>query len=313
MSIITSDINQAQRLLNEGHLVAIPTETVYGLAGNALNPLAVSKIFEAKRRPFFDPLIVHIANENQLKLCVDEIPDKANLLMEKFWPGPLTLLFQKSNLIPDIVTSGLPKVAVRMPNHALTLSLLNGLEFPLAAPSANPFGYISPTCAEHVAKNLGDVILMVLDGGNCAVGLESTIVDASETPVKILRLGGVSVEEIEKCLGEAVLVQKSSSQPQAPGMLDSHYAPRKPMYWFNESIHALSSSRIGYLSFNHDLIGDIVFELSKKGDLVEAAAHLFQGMRWLDDQDVDCIVVKPFPDEGIGKAINDRLSRACQS
>ncbi len=313
MSVITKDIEQAGLFLSRGELVAIPTETVYGLAGNAFDSLVVSQIFAAKQRPFFDPLIVHVGSSNQLLNCVEQVSPKAEKLMQAFWPGPLTLLFQKSMNIPDIVTSGLPKVAVRMPNHPMTLQLLQQLSFPLAAPSANPFGYISPTSAEHVQSHLGDVVPLILDGGFSSVGVESTIVDVSTTPPSVLRLGGISVEEIEDCLGEPVMIQQSSSQPQAPGMLDSHYAPRKPMHWCSEDHLPKSNERVGVLSFQGNLNGDVIFELSHQGDLVEAASKLFQGMRWLDEQDIDFIWVKPLPDRGLGRAMNDRLGRACRS
>ena len=313
MSLISRDIERAIEILSLGELVAIPTETVYGLAGNALDHLAVAKIFEAKNRPFFDPLIVHIGNVSQLHLFTTSVPGKAEKLMTAFWPGPLTLLFNKSTVIPDIVTSGLEKVAIRMPNHPMTLKLLQSLSFPLAAPSANPFGYVSPTEAAHVESHLGHVVPMILDGGPCGVGVESTIVDVSSFPVKILRLGGITVEQIEACLNEKVDIQISSSKPSAPGMLDSHYAPRKPMYWWSEDLLSNSNERMGGLSFQDNISGDVIFELSDKGDLVEAASKLFQGMRWLDEQDIDFILVKPLPNRGLGSAMNDRLGRACRS
>ena len=313
MSLISRDIARAGQILSSGDLVAIPTETVYGLAGNALDPLAVAKIFEAKNRPFFDPLIVHIGNASQLNQFTTSVSEKAEKLMAAFWPGPLTLLFNKSTLIPDIVTSGLEKVAIRMPNHPMTLKLLQSLSFPLAAPSANPFGYVSPTEAAHVESHLGHVVPMILDGGPCGVGVESTIVDVGSFPVKILRLGGITVEQIEECLNEKVEIQISSSKPSAPGMLESHYAPRKPMFWHGDTSLVNNDARTGYLSFEGSLRGDIVFELSSKGDLTEAAARLFQGMRWLDEQDIDRIEVKRLPELGLGRAMNDRLNRACRS
>ncbi len=313
MSLISQDIERAGQILSSGDLVAIPTETVYGLAGNALDPLAVSKIFEAKNRPFFDPLIVHIGDVSQLHQFTISVSEKAKRLMAEFWPGPLTLLFNKSTLIPDIVTSGLEKVAIRMPNHPMTLKLLKSLSFPLAAPSANPFGYVSPTEAAHVESHLGHVVPMILDGGPCGVGVESTIVDVGTFPVTILRLGGITVEQIEECLNEKVEIQISSSKPSAPGMLESHYAPRKPMFWHGDTSMVDNDARTGYLSFEGNLRGDIVFELSSKGDLTEAAARLFQGMRWLDEQDIDRIEVKRLPELGLGRAMNDRLNRACRS
>jgi L-threonylcarbamoyladenylate synthase len=304
---------RAGQILSSGGLVAIPTETVYGLAGNALDPLAVAKIFEAKNRPFFDPLIVHIGDVSQLHQFTTSVSEKAEKLMAAFWPGPLTLLFNKSTLIPDIVTSGLEKVAIRMPNHPMTLKLLQSLSFPLAAPSANPFGYVSPTEAAHVESHLGQLVPMILDGGPCGVGVESTIVDVGTFPVTILRLGGITVEQIEECLNEKVDIQISSSKPSAPGMLESHYAPRKPMFWHGDTSLVNNDARTGFLSFEGNLRGDIVFELSSKGDLIEAAARLFQGMRWLDDQDIDRIEVMKLPELGLGRAMNDRLNRACRS
>lgn len=312
MARIAEDIEAAVQLLNKGNLVAIPTETVYGLAGNALDAKSVAGIFAAKNRPFFDPLIVHIGDMDQLSFLTTAISERAKKLMEVFWPGPLTLLLNKSTAIPDIVTSGLDKVAIRMPNHPMTLALLKELSFPLAAPSANPFGYVSPTCAEHVEANLGDAIPMILNGGKCTVGVESTIVDATDDVVRVLRLGGITVEQIEECLNETVIVETSSSQPSAPGMLESHYAPRKPMSWVAENEPG-NQDRVGYLSFAGNLNGLVSYELSATGDLTEAASKLFQGMRWLDDQDVDRIVVKKMPEIGLGRAMNDRLSRACRS
>jgi L-threonylcarbamoyladenylate synthase len=194
----------------------------------------------------------------------------------------------------------------------MTLKLLQSLSFPLAAPSANPFGYVSPTEAAHVESHLGHVVPMILDGGPCGVGVESTIVDVGTFPVTILRLGGITVEQIEECLNEKVDIQISSSKPSAPGMLESHYAPRKPMFWHGDTSLVNNDAKTGYLSFEGNLNGDIVFELSSKGDLTEAAARLFQGMRWLDEQDIDRIEVKRLPELGLGRAMNDRLNRACR-
>jgi L-threonylcarbamoyladenylate synthase len=195
----------------------------------------------------------------------------------------------------------------------MTLKLLKSLLFPLAAPSANPFGYVSPTEAAHVESHLAHVVPMILDGGPCGVGVESTIVDVGTFPVKILRLGGITVEQIEECINEKVEIQTSSSKPSAPGMLESHYAPRKPMFWHGDTPLVNNDAKTGCLSFEGNLSGDIVFELSSKGDLTEAAARLFQGMRWLDEQDIDRIEVKKLPEIGLGRAMNDRLNRACRS
>ena len=202
MAEIGKDIQKAKDFLEKDELVAIPTETVYGLAANALNPIAVAKIFEAKERPTFDPLIVHTHSLQEVYKFVTNIHPALLKLAEAFWPGPLTLLLPKKEIIPSLVTSGLDRVGVRVPNHSLTLDLLSQLNFPLAAPSANPFGYISPTTAMHVEKQLGTKIPYILDGGSCEVGLESTIVGEENGEIIIYRLGGLSVDEIETIVGK---------------------------------------------------------------------------------------------------------------
>ncbi|MFN0032420.1 MAG: L-threonylcarbamoyladenylate synthase, partial [Flavobacteriales bacterium] len=221
---ISIDLESAARLLKAGECVAIPTETVYGLGANALDENAVVKIFEAKNRPFFDPLIVHISDSDQMNKFTSEIPPIAKKLADAFWPGPLTLLLPKSDAIPYLVTSGLDTVGLRVPNHPLALSLLRSLPFPLAAPSANPFGYISPTTAQHVLAQLAGRISMVLDGGPCGVGVESTIVQCTGDVVSIVRLGGLCVEDIESVAGKVNLQLNASANPMAPGQLSSHYA-----------------------------------------------------------------------------------------
>tara|TARA_Y100000782_G_scaffold85397_1_gene92596 strand:- start:999 stop:1964 length:966 start_codon:yes stop_codon:yes gene_type:complete len=309
-------INQATQLLRSGELVAIPTETVYGLAANALDKTAVSKIFEAKGRPTFDPLIVHVKSAEALKDYAQNIPDVAFKLAEAFWPGPLTLILEKRDIIPYIVTSGNDTVGLRMPNHPLTLELLQQLEFPLAAPSANPFGYVSPTEALHVEQQLGEKVKLVLDGGACKVGVESTIVKCYADQVEVLRLGGLPVESIEEVIGKPVdQIKTSSSNPQAPGMLSSHYSPLKPLYFgsIRENLERFHPDRVGIIWFEND--NDILDSthqrvLSPNGDLNEAAANLFRFMRELDAIDVDVILAEPVPDEGLGRAINDRLKRA---
>jgi L-threonylcarbamoyladenylate synthase len=310
---IIHDIDMAASLLKGGQLVGIPTETVYGLAANALDASAVARIFEAKKRPFFDPLIVHIGHQNQLSQFALEIPESAQRLADFFWPGPLTLVLKRSNLIPDIVTAGLDSVGLRCPDHPLTLALLRQLDFPLAAPSANPFGYISPTCAQHVMDQLGNAVGAVLDGGSCAVGVESTIVQCiSNEEVILLRQGGVPLENLEDCLGRKLVVQtNSTSNPAAPGMLLSHYAPKARMV--RGDIDALlrlhADKKTAYLSFCDQFPGPGIC-LSPKASLAEAAAHLFGAMRELDRLNFDLIVTEIFPEEALGRAINDRLSRA---
>ena len=222
-------ILQAAKIIRHGGIVAFPTETVYGLGADAFNPLAVARIFEAKRRPYFDPLIVHVANPADVKKLVEEIPSNAKKLTERFWPGPLTVVLFKEENIPDIVTAGLPTVAIRMPNHPMALSLIIESKCPIAAPSANPFGYLSPTTAEHVREQLGDQVDLILDGGPCPVGVESTIVSFLEEEPRLLRPGGVSLEEIESIIGKVKISPIEEERPSAPGMLPKHYAPRTPI------------------------------------------------------------------------------------
>ena len=308
---IATDLLEAQSLLKSGKLVAIPTETVYGLAANALNADAVIHIFETKNRPHFDPLIVHVSGLDQVDTVASHIPESAYKLMEELWPGPLTIVLQKHERIPHIVTSGLDTVGVRMPNHALTLELLRSLNFPLAAPSANPFGYISPTSAQHVAEQLGDRIPLILDGGECTIGVESTIIDCSGDTPTILRLGGTAVETIEEIIGPVQVNAISTSSPQAPGMLHSHYAPRKPMLVGN--IHELlheHGSDVSILSFKDSFHNFRNIRLSETGDLHEAARNLFAAMRKLDADHHELILAEFVPDFGLGRAINDRLKRA---
>ncbi len=308
---IATDLLEAQSLLKSGKLVAIPTETVYGLAANALNADAVIHIFETKNRPHFDPLIVHVSGLDQVDTVASHIPESAYKLMEELWPGPLTIVLQKHERIPHIVTSGLDTVGVRMPNHALTLELLRSLNFPLAAPSANPFGYISPTSAQHVAEQLGDRIPLILDGGECTIGVESTIIDCSGDTPTILRLGGTAVETIEEIIGPVQVNAISTSSPQAPGMLHSHYAPRKPMLVGN--IHELlheHGSDVSILSFKDSFHNFRNIRLSETGDLHEAARKLFAAMRKLDADQHSIIIAEFVPDYGLGRAINDRLKRA---
>jgi L-threonylcarbamoyladenylate synthase len=312
MAPISKDIKQAQTHLNAGELVAIPTETVYGLAANALDAKAVAKIFEVKNRPTFDPLIVHIAYPSEVEKYAAAYPGPARDLAIKYWPGPLTLLLPKRNNIPDLVTAGLNTVGLRCPNHPLTLGLLRGLDFPLAAPSANPFGYISPTTAQHVQDQLGDKIPFILDGGPCSVGLESTIVGFERGDVIIHRLGGLSLEAIESVVGKVEVRTQSSANPQAPGQLDSHYAPRKKMVVGNidELLRKHYGERVGVLSFKTSYGVEDNFILSPKGSVNEAAQNIFSMMRQLDQSEVDVILAEFVPEQGLGKAINDRLRRA---
>ena len=310
--MIGTEIEKARDLLLQNEVVAIPTETVYGLAGNALSEIAVSKIFEAKNRPHFDPLIVHVAHVSEVSKYVEEIPELAFNLMEHFWPGALTVLLPKKSCIPDLTTSGLQEVGIRIPNHAVTLELLRSLPFPLAAPSANPFGYISPTNAQHVKDQLGEKIPYILNGGSCSVGIESTVLRVQQSEIEILRLGGISVEDLQRFTSNIHIQQHSSSSPAAPGMLTSHYAPRKPVYvgTIRELMHDFASQKIGVLSFKEDYQIESQRILSRTGNFTEAAANLFAFLRELDQLDIDVIVAEFLPNENLGRAINDKLKRA---
>lgn len=317
MAQIGKDIDLARSFLEKGELVGIPTETVYGLAGNALDAEAVALIFETKNRPGFDPLILHTSSLERVEDFVTSFPQPLKILAEHFWPGPLTLLLPRTPIVPDLVTSGLDRVAVRVPKHALTLNLLEVLPFPLAAPSANPFGYISPTKASHVEKQLGAKIPYILDGGFCAVGLESTIVGMEGEQPVVYRLGGLEISEIEKLVGPVKVKDHSSSNPAAPGQLDSHYAPRTPFVLGNLSqlIEEKRAKGVDFavLSFSanfSDLGKERQIALSPDRNLHEAAKNLFAAMRTLDESPVAVILAELMPEVGLGKAINDRLRRA---
>lgn len=314
--MIGQDVQKAAKLLRSGQLVAIPTETVYGLAGNALNELAVSEIFSVKQRPSFDPLIIHLPNLEEAYKYVEGIPAVLLPLAKKYMPGPLTLLLQKRTLIPDLVTAGSSLVAIRIPIHPLTRTLLEMVGFPLAAPSANPFGYISPTTANHVAQQLGEKIPYILDGGPAEVGLESTIVGIENGEVTIFRKGGLSVEDIEAEVGPVRVKAHSSSNPQAPGMLKSHYAPAT-LFRINTSIEkvleAYAKEEVGYIAFRQKTEKVPVAQqiiLAPNGDYKEAARHLFAAMRELDSKGFKIILAELLPEEDLGRAINDRLRRA---
>ncbi len=316
MTVIGRDIQVAMQILSGGELVAIPTETVYGLAANALNVDAVIKIFDVKNRPSFDPLIVHIGTIETLENLVNTIPEKAEKLAEAFWPGPLTLLLPKKAVIPDLVTAGLPTVGVRMPNHELTLELLRAVSFPLAAPSANPFGYVSPTAAMHVNDQLGNKIPYILDGGLCDIGIESTIIGFGDGGLPTIhRLGGKTVEDIEEIVGTVDIRKHSTSRPTAPGMLQSHYAPGKKVYLGTWNIYSnvLDKNKAALITFKKihpDFDPSRQVVLSEDGDMRTAAKNLFAALRKFDRKDINYIVAELLPEKGLGRAINDRLRRA---
>jgi L-threonylcarbamoyladenylate synthase len=312
-------LRRAAAALRAGGLVAFPTETVYGLGARAHDPAALARIFEAKRRPFFDPLILHVADQEQFEslLAPEGRRDaRARRLAERFWPGPLTLVLPKAADVPEIATSGLATVAVRMPAHPVALALIRAAGFPLAAPSANPFGRLSPTTAAHVQAHFEAGIELILDGGPCAVGVESTIVSlAGETPM-LLRAGGIPREAIEAVIGPVAVGPAAADKPLAPGQLPGHYAPRTPLrITGGEAVSGTEGKRLGYLAFRSAPVGTqgamaAVEILSPAGDLREAAANLFACLHRLDAAGLDLILAEAVPETGLGMAILDRLRKA---
>ncbi len=315
-------VARASQYLRAGQLVALPTETVYGLAGHALNKEAVTNIFRVKGRPLIDPLIVHIAHWEQLEALTSAQPEAARLLAKAFWPGPLTMILPKAESVPELVTAGNPTVALRMPAHPLARSILQASGLPLAAPSANPFGYISPTTAQHVADSLGERIAWIVDGGPCERGLESTIVDVSGEKPRLLRPGPIPPEAIASALGiDSIAVATKSEREdipvEAPGMLTRHYSPRTDMTlipcgqlppparggqaaWLALSRASAQNAPRGYARY----------WLSETGNLDEAAAALFSLLRKLDSQGLDHLYVEEPAKTGVGLALADRLQRA---
>jgi len=307
-------MRKATAIIKSGGIIAFPTETVYGLGADAFNPLAVARIFEAKSRPLFDPLIVHIADLSQIGQVAVGIDKRAGRLAGRFWPGPLTLVLPRHERVPGIVTAGLDTVAVRMPDHLIALDLIRGSGTPIAAPSANRFGYISPTKAAHVLEQLGDRVDMIIDGGSCSVGVESTIIRLTDERNLILRHGGIPAEEIEAVIGPVVVAAEPAAAPEAPGRLPSHYSPSIPVH-LADSIREIDFTRpgAGFLLFRRPDF-DVPLErteiLSLDGDLKEAAANLFSSLHRLDRMGLEVIIAEPVPERGLGIAIMDRLRRA---
>jgi L-threonylcarbamoyladenylate synthase len=313
--------NRAAALLTAGEAVALPTETVYGLAADALRPDAAVKIFEAKERPFFDPLIVHLPSRGWLDELAD-IPAASRplvaLLTERFWPGPLTLVLPRRAIVPDIVTAGLETVAVRMSAHPVFRAVIARFGRPLAAPSANRFGRISPTTAAHVQSELAGRIPLILDGGPALHGVESTIVAIEENRLRVLRAGPISTEELLAASGALIApYPRTCTRPEAPGQLASHYAPGTPLHLIDNATELTPGSgvRAGLLGWkrvaNHSYSRFAQVEwLSERQDLREAAAGLFAKMRRLDEAGLDVILAEMPPETGLGVAIMDRLRKA---
>lgn len=313
-------IERAASLLRDGGIVAIPTETVYGLGANAFDERAVARVFDVKGRPRFDPLIVHVADLSELDRLVLNLPGSARELIDRFWPGPLTLVLPKRAEVPDLVTAGCPTVAVRMPDHPVTLEIIRAAGVAVAAPSANLFGRISPTTAAHVADQLGENVDLIVDGGPCRVGIESTVLQVEAHGFTLLRPGGAPLEEIEAIVGSVTIpppsaIEDSNAGLVSPGTLLQHYAPRTPLtvLWNAEAKPEASRGRIGLLAFQTPSQAsgiEKVEVLSPSGNLREAAANFFAALRRLDSAGLDLIVAESFPAEGLGRALNDRLRRA---
>jgi L-threonylcarbamoyladenylate synthase len=308
------NIEKAAKAIIDGEIVAFPTETVYGLGADGLNPTAVAKIFEAKERPSFNPLILHISSRDQLKELVNIESNCVYELINNFWPGPLTLVLPKKEIVPDIVTAGNRTVAIRMPLHPVAKTLIEMCGKPIAAPSANRFGLLSPTTAKHVEKQLSNRVDIILDGGQSDVGVESTIIEVTKDKVLLLRHGGISLEQLQKVCDSVEVKEIDPNKPNAPGQLLQHYAPKIPMKFIdNISETELEGKRIGALLFkenNSNINFKHIEFLSKSGDMREAAANLFFHLHALEDKELDIILVEPVKKNGLGIAIMDRLTKA---
>jgi len=310
----SENIRRAANKLKYGGLVAFPTETVYGLGADGLSPIAVSKIFEAKKRPTFNPLILHVSSIEMLNNIAKIKSEKIKLLTENFWPGALTLVLDKKDVVPYIVTSGFDTVAVRMPNNKIALDLINEFGRPIAAPSANSFGRLSPTKAEHVNNQLGDNVDIILDGGSCSIGVESTILEITNSDNFLLRPGGIPIEDIEEIVGKVTVKNVVIETPNSPGQLIIHYAPKIPIQFYDENkVEEYRNLKLGGI-FLKEIMNETLFRVTKilspKGEYREAASNLFTVMHDLENQNLDMILVEPIEKVGLGTAIMDRLTKA---
>jgi L-threonylcarbamoyladenylate synthase len=304
--IISQDIHQALKVLQNGGLVGLPTETVYGLGADALNINAVKKIFAAKGRPADHPLIVHIGSVEEIMFWAENIPDEAWTLAKHFWPGPMTLILNKKSHVPDIVTGGQKTIGLRVPNHPMALELLKKFGGGIAAPSANRFTKVSPTTAQHVADDLKDTVDIILDGGACEVGIESTIIDLSSKNISILRPGAVTAEDLKKVLGFDVPLT-TKSEIKVPGQHEVHYSPQAKIILAQESEIAELTKKL-----QKENLKNIKVWKSDQNNLNEMAKELYQQFRNADETKLDALIVIPPPHSGIGIAINDRLKRAAK-
>ena len=313
--MITTDISLIRERLNQGELIGLPTETVYGLAANVFNSKAVANIFTTKQRPTTNPLIVHVASISQARALVKRFPEKADLLAKQFWPGPLTLILPKNQSVSHAVTANQENVAIRIPNHPAAINLLNQLDFPLVAPSANPFNRISPTTAAHVDAYFPSIY--TLDGGACQSGVESTIVGFEGNEVVLLRHGAISIESIEACVGRILNRTGATEHASLPGQHKKHYAPSCELIVTYEPLFMLSAvkqKKVGILWYKtiqiESIHVDVNLVLAPTGDLAEAAKNLFAALHTMDQMGLDLIIVERLPAYGLGITINDRLDRA---
>lgn len=321
---IQQQIQQAASVIRQSGVVVFPTETVYGLGANALDPVGAQKIYQIKGRPSNNPLIVHVANLDQLSQLTPGLSDQAKLVIKYFWPGPLTLILPKSPQVPDVVTAGGPTVAVRMPDHPIALALIESAGTPIAAPSANTSGYLSPTNFLDVYADLGDKVELLIDGGGCEVGLESTVLDLTSEPPMILRPGAITAEELEPILGEVIHYQShGETVPKSPGLLYRHYSPKTELVLVDPDFapdaaknYLKQGLRVGVLTTDESirLYPDNVtaISLGSLSDMTGIARQLFAALHQLDRLNVEIIIAENLPTRGIGQAIMNRLSRAAQ-
>ena len=308
------NILKAAEIIKNGGTVAFPTETVYGLGADGLNPTAVAKIFEIKKRPTFNPLILHIDDKTKLNSICEINDSRITKLTDAFWPGPLTLVLPKKNIVPEIVTADNPTVAIRIPKNEIAIELIKLSGVPVAAPSANLFNRLSPTKASHVYNQLGDTVDMILDGGDTEVGVESTIIEITGNDVFLLRPGGITKEQIEELLNCKIEVKQRTTDPNSPGQLPFHYSPRTPLKFLSEAdLVKLKDKKVGAIFLKEQTL-DFNFNqtviLSSDGNLREAAANMFSALHRLDEKNLDVILVEPIPETGLGLAMMDRLKKA---
>jgi L-threonylcarbamoyladenylate synthase len=314
--MISKSITKAAKSILQGDLVVVPTETVYGLAAHYANEAAINKIFDLKKRPKYNPLIVHICSLKQLDRITQNIPEQALTLATHFWPGPLTMVLEKKETISPLITANQKTVAVRMPNHQTLLALIEKIDTPVVAPSANPFMGVSPTKVQHIIEAYPTNCPLILDGGDCSHGMESTIIGFENNQVVLYRYGALAIEKIEAIIGKVIQKNNNDGKPAAPGMLKKHYAPKTPLLLSSkveDDIVRQGNKKIGLLTFKFNVVQSKVNKqivLSEDGSYESAMKNFYNALHELDKSELDIIIAEKFPDESLGKVINDRLDRA---